>query len=142
MASILHDLVIYGDIEKVFEAVSVPKILDEWWTKRCAGLPETGGEYEFYFAPDCIWEGKVTNFKLNKSIEFTMTKSDDDWLGTKLGFELEQRGNNTKLMFYHSDWKEANEHFRVSSYCWAIYLRILKGYLEKGIKVAYEERDI
>ncbi|MGB3174584.1 MAG: hypothetical protein WBB12_12060 [Saprospiraceae bacterium] len=33
-----------------------------------------------------------------------------------------------------------SKHFRVTSYCWAIYLKVLKGYLEKGIQVKYEER--
>jgi hypothetical protein len=44
------------------------------------------------------------------------------------------------VYFYHLCWPEANEHWRVSNYCWAMYLRILKRYLESGESVAYEKR--
>ncbi|MCH8956850.1 SRPBCC domain-containing protein, partial [candidate division KSB1 bacterium] len=35
---------------------------------------------------------------------------------------------------------EANEHYRVSCYCWAMYLRLLKRYVEHGETVPYEDR--
>ena len=43
--------------------------------------------------------------------------------------------------FSHTGWPSANEHFRVSSYCWAMYLRVLRRYLEHGEVVPYEQRD-
>ena len=37
-------------------------------------------------------------------------------------------------------WPSANEHCRISSYCWAMYLRILRRFLEHGEVVPYEAR--
>jgi hypothetical protein len=34
----------------------------------------------------------------------------------------------------------ANEHWRISCYWWAMYLRVLRRYLEHGESVAYEDR--
>ena len=33
-----------------------------------------------------------------------------------------------------------NDHYKISSYCWAMYLRILKRYVESGEEVPYENR--
>ncbi len=45
-----------------------------------------------------------------------------------------------EVSFYHMGWPENNEHFRISCYCWAMYLRILKRYIEYGEKVPYKSR--
>jgi hypothetical protein len=50
------------------------------------------------------------------------------------------KGNSTDVHFYHEGWPQANEHFKISSFCWAMYLRILKRNIEKGELVPYEKR--
>ena len=40
MPTIYHDFWINTTIEKVFEAVSTPQGLNNWWTKRCSGKCE------------------------------------------------------------------------------------------------------
>jgi hypothetical protein len=37
-------------------------------------------------------------------------------------------------------WPVDNEHWRISCYCWAMYLRLLRRYLEHGEIVPYERR--
>ena len=34
----------------------------------------------------------------------------------------------------------ANEHWRISCYCWAMYLRLIRRYLEYGETIPYESR--
>ena len=34
----------------------------------------------------------------------------------------------------------ADDHSRISSYCWAIYLRVLKHWIERGERVPYGRR--
>jgi uncharacterized protein YndB with AHSA1/START domain len=141
MNTIFHDVKINAPINKVFEGVTSPSLLNEWWTYKCNGVLQLEGEYQLDFTGGCIWYARVTNFIPNHEFELTMFNSQEDWDGTKVGFILEDKENSTKLRFYHSGWKEVNEHFRISSYCWAVYLRILKGFLEKGIRVPYQNRD-
>jgi len=41
---------------------------------------------------------------------------------------------------FHTGWPEDNKHWRISCYCWAMYLRLLRRYLEYGEIVPYERR--
>jgi uncharacterized protein YndB with AHSA1/START domain len=141
MPDILHDLYIAVSPGEVFRGVTEPGLLDEWWTKKCSGVPAIGGEYELYFSPEYVWRARVSQVEAGKAFELAMFQADADWEGTRVGFMVQPQSTGTKLRFYHSGWREANEHFRISSYCWATYLRILKRFLEKGERVIYEKRD-
>ena len=70
-----------------------------------------------------------------------ITAADEGWTGTKVKFFLTRKGDSTDLQFEHTGWKETNDHFRVSSYCWAKYLRLLKKFIEEGVIVPYDERQ-
>jgi hypothetical protein len=54
--------------------------------------------------------------------------------------ELTPTKEGTQVRFAHTGWPEANEHYRISCYCWAMYLRVLKRHLEFGERVPYEKR--
>ncbi len=64
----------------------------------------------------------------------------EDWLGTRVGFALTAEGDATTVRFHHTGWPQANAHYRHSSYCWAMYVRIMGRVLEHGESVPYEER--
>jgi hypothetical protein len=49
-------------------------------------------------------------------------------------------GHAAQVRFHHLGWPEANEHYRISCFCWAMYLRIMKRNLEYGETVPYERR--
>ena len=69
-----------------------------------------------------------------------MTTASNDWRGTRIGFELVDTGGLTEVKFHHRGWPDENEHFRVSTFCWAMYLRLLRRYVENGEVVPYEQR--
>ncbi|PIF46353.1 uncharacterized protein YndB with AHSA1/START domain [Chryseobacterium sp. 52] len=138
--SILHDLEVDATLENVFQMVSVPEFLNEWWAHYCQGIPESDSEYTFEFSKDFIWKGKVSKLNAPYEIEFLMTEADADWTGTKVGFILKETENGTGISFYHTDWKDTNDHFRKTSFCWAMYLRILRQFVEEGLHVPYSER--
>jgi hypothetical protein len=73
----------------------------------------------------------VTKFEEKEAIKLQKTHAHSDWLKTKVGFMLneEKRQNVTEISFYHTGWPEDNEYYRISSYCWAMYLRILKRFI-------------
>ncbi len=140
MADIYHDFPIKAPLSRVFWAVSNPTGLDEWWTKRSSGEQKEGGLYELWFGPEYDWRARVTKWMPGSDFEMEIVRADEDWNGTRVGFHLEDRNGSTMVRFYHLNWPKANEHYRVSSYCWAIYLRILRRYLEHGESVPYEKR--
>jgi hypothetical protein len=69
-----------------------------------------------------------------------LTEADEDWQGTRVGFLLDENDGGTQVRFHHTGWPAANEHYRVSCYCWAMYLRLLKRYVEHGEVVDYDVR--
>lgn len=141
MADIVQDLPIQAPPERVFRTISTSQGLDAWWTKRAAGEPREGAEYTFWFSPEYDWRAVVTRCVPNGEIEWQLTRADGDWTGTMVGFKLEPRENGTTwVRFHHTGWPEANEHYRISNHCWAMYLRILRRHLEHGETVPYEKR--
>ncbi|MEL7002012.1 MAG: SRPBCC domain-containing protein [Bacteroidota bacterium] len=139
--SIHHDLEIVASADKVFQAISEPQHLVNWWPLRCTGLPKDKGKYNFYFSPEYDWHGVVTKVKKNMSFHIKMTKADEDWSPTSFGFDLVPQDKGVLLKFWHVGWPACNAHFRRSSFCWAILLKGLKDYTERGIIVPFEERE-
>ena len=138
--AIYHDLMIIASLEQVFEAVTEPEHLVNWWPLKCSGRPEMGAEYNFYFTPEYDWLGRVIEYSQNRSFHIKMTKSDADWDPTSFGFDLEAIDENVQLNFWHVGWPECNADFKRSSFCWAMLLNGLKNYLEKEVIVPFEER--
>lgn len=140
MSHILHDLHIKSAPEKVFGAITRPADVDRWWSLKCSGDPVMGGEYRLFFGEPWDWRARVSRFEQDKVFEWTMTTASDDWVGTRVGFVLSPEGDGTKVRFYHAGWAEETEHFRISSYCWAMLLRLLKVYVETGAVMPHAER--
>jgi uncharacterized protein YndB with AHSA1/START domain len=140
MADILHDLPINVPVDSVFEAVSTPNGLDAWWTLQSEGVPHLNEEYVLGFGPEHDWRARVTRCVPSSEFELEITRADSDWTGTRVGFRLQPRDGQTWLQFSHTGWQTPNEHFRVSCNCWALYLRVLRRFLEYGEKVPYDDR--
>ena len=140
MAKILHDFPVNVPPARVFEAFATPNGLDAWWTLHSKGEPKLGGEYQLDFGPGFEWRARVTRSVPGKEFELELTRALEDWVGSRVGVTLEPVATGTQVCFYHQGWAEASEHFRTSSYCWAMYLRVMKRNLEFGEVVPYEER--
>ena len=140
MFDIVHDFPIQAGATRVFEAVSTPAGLDAWWTKASSGKPAAGSEYELSFGPKYEWRARVTRCEPPSIFELKIVSAEPDWRDSLVSFELEPRGDLTWVRFAHRGWPEANEHYRGSCYCWAMYLRVLRRNLEHGELVPYERR--
>lgn len=140
MADILHDFPVARPPAEVFAAVALPSGLDRWWTERSEGVPVPGAEYVLWFGPEYDWRAVVTDVDPGRMIEWRLIEALPDWAGTRVRIELEPAGEGTQVRFGHLGWAGPTEHFRISSYCWAMYLRILTRYLEHGETVPYQQR--
>ena len=141
MPDILHNLTIQSSAENVYEVLTTPKGLAAWWTKSSSGHPELGTEYQLFFSDEYDWRAIVLENDENTKFVLEITVADEDWTGTKVKFFLTRKGDSTDLEFEHTGWKETNDHFRVSSYCWAKYLRLLKKFIEEEVIVPYDQRQ-
>jgi uncharacterized protein YndB with AHSA1/START domain len=140
MADIFHNFPIKASAHKVFEAVSTPEGLDSWWTKTCEAKPAENSEYKLGFGPGYNWSALASRWTPDSEFELQFSEADDDWRGTQIGFQLTENNGVTEVSFQHLGWPEANEHYQISCFCWAMYLRLLKRYVEFGEVVPYEDR--
>lgn len=140
MPDILHDFFIRATPEKVFHAISTPAEVDKWWSLECSGTPLMGGEYRLFFGDPWDWRARVSRYDPGRVFEWEMITAMDDWVGTRVGFELHTVEGGTKVRFHHSGWAVTSEHFRISSYCWGTLLRLLKVYVESGAVMPHAER--
>ena len=140
MPDILQDFPIKADPGPVFDAVSSAVGLDHWWTQTCSGEARPGASFDLGFGPDYQWRAEVTKCRPRAQFELTLTQADSDWMGTRVGFELSPIPGGTQVRFYHRGWPLVNDHYRISCHCWALYLRLLRRYLEHGETVPYAGR--
>lgn len=140
MAEILHDFPVNAPPGRVFQMFATPAGLDRWWTLSSTGGGKVGEDVELNFGPPYEWRAMVTRAVPDREYELEMTVAMGDWQGTRVGVRLEPSPLGTQVSFYHTGWREASDHLRTTSYCWAMYLRILKRYLEQGETVPYERR--
>lgn len=139
--TIFHQLVVQSNISDVFNAISLPGELENWWPLKCTGRPILNETYNFNFTDEYDWYAKVSSVKLNEHIHYKLTKSDVDWNPTSFGFDLKETDNGILIDFWHKDWEKPNDHFRHCSFCWAMLLNGLKNYLEKQIIIPFEKRS-
>ena len=140
MYSITHNFPINAEPIDVWNAVALPEGLDEWWTMTSKGTPTVGSTYLLYFGPEYHWKAEVTRSEPGVCFELVLTEAEEDWKGSVVGFDLEPLKKGTRVAFVHSGWPEANGHYKTSSYCWAMYLRIMKRFVEFGEHVEYSQR--
>ena len=140
MNDILQDLPVRAPLARVFEMVSTPQGLNQWWTETCAGEIARGRVLELGFGPEYQWLATVTQYVEPVAVEFAMTRADADWQDTRVRFELSPSDNGTILHFSHRGWPDTNEHYRSSCHCWALYLRLLRRHVEFGETVPYSQR--
>ncbi|PWT88419.1 MAG: SRPBCC domain-containing protein [Blastocatellia bacterium] len=140
MADLDYLFPIKSSSSKVFNAIATPEGLNSWWTKTCSGSPIEGNEYELGFGSGYQWRARVARATPPSDFELLITEADADWQGSRLVFRLSDSNGVTNVQFQHLGWPTENEHFRISCYCWAMYLRLLRRYVEFGERVAYEDR--
>ncbi|WP_053972432.1 SRPBCC domain-containing protein [Mangrovimonas sp. ST2L15] len=139
--SIYHNFIIKAPQKGVFDAVSQPQHLDNWWPLKSSGEPKLGTTYNLNFTDAYDWYGEVVVCEPNNSFHIKMTKSDKDWDPTTFGFDLQEHDQGTYVRFSHVNWPEMNDHLKFSSFCWGMLLNGLKDYLEKGTIIPFENRN-
>lgn len=141
MPDVLLQLKVDAEPARAFEAFATPAGLDSWWTKISAGSAEVGSQWQLYFGPEYDWRARVTKCVPVESFEWTIYSAMEDWIGTRVGAMFTASGDGTIIDFYHRGWAEPGDHYRISCYCWAGYLRLLRRNLDFGEFVPYELRN-
>jgi uncharacterized protein YndB with AHSA1/START domain len=133
MPDILHKVGIKpASIEDVYKTLTTIKGLSGWWTTNTKGESDkVGGVIEFRFGAGGF-DMKVIELQPNKRVVWEVVEGPEDWLGTKIIWELKQEGEYIIILFKHQGWREPTESMHHCSTKWAVFLVSLKSLVETG----------
>ncbi|MGF1611674.1 MAG: SRPBCC domain-containing protein [Kiloniellales bacterium] len=115
-----------------YRALSTLEGLSAWWTNETQGESEVGGVIQFRFGANGGFDMKVLELDPAKRVLWQVVDGPEEWIGTKVGFELRQDSDYTIVLFKHEGWKEPIEFMHHCSTKWALFLMSLKSLVEIG----------
>jgi uncharacterized protein YndB with AHSA1/START domain len=132
MVDILHKVGIRSaSPDDVYNALTTLEGLCAWWTSTTQGQGEIGGLLQFRFGGGGF-DMKVLELAPAKRVLWQVVDGPEEWLGTKISFDLKHEGGWTVVLFKHEGWKAPVEFMHHCSTKWAVFLLSLKSLLETG----------
>jgi uncharacterized protein YndB with AHSA1/START domain len=140
MADILHRVGIKSSLNDVYQALTTRDGLAGWWTTDTRGESKVDGVIQFRFGAGGF-DMKVLELEPASRVLWQVVAGPEEWVGTKVSWELKEEGDYAIILFRHQGWKEPVEFMHHCSTKWAIFLMSLKSLLETG-KGAPDPDDI
>jgi Activator of Hsp90 ATPase homolog 1-like protein len=132
MPDILHKVgVKSSSLGDTYKALATREGLSTWWTTDTRGETKIDGVLQFRFGAGGF-DMKVLELDPSKRVLWQVIDGPEEWIGTKIGFDLKQEGDWTIVLFKHQGWKEPVEFMHHCSTKWGVFLLSLKSALETG----------
>jgi hypothetical protein len=114
--------------EEVFRAINNVR---GWWSESVEGNTDQLDEQFLYYYKDVhISKMKIVEFVPNKKVvwlvlenHFNFTEDKTEWNGTKIVFEIFDKGDKTELRFTHVGLVPAYECYDVCHDAWTSYIQ-------------------
>jgi uncharacterized protein YndB with AHSA1/START domain len=136
MFEILHRVGIKAPANDVHKALATPEGITRWWTVDTTGDGKVGGVVVTRFHVDGRLLGgfdlEVTESKPGARLSWRVVEGPEEWVGTRIHFELKREDDFTIVLFRHEGWKEPVEFMSHCSTKWATFLMSLKALCETG----------
>ena len=132
MPDILHRVGVKASTKDVYKSLATIDGLAGWWTATTRGESKPGGQIHFQFGDRGFFDTKVLELTPGKRIAWEVVDGPEEWIGTKIGFDLKQEGDQATVMFKHEGWGEPGEFMYHCSTKWATFLMSMKAYTETG----------
>ena len=133
MPDILHKVAFKApSTDASYKALSTIDGLSGWWTSDTSGESRLGGMIEFGFQGKGVCDVKVLELEPGKRVLWQVTGGPEEWLGTRISFDLEQKDDYTVVLFKHMGWKEPVEFMHHCSTKWGVFMMSLKSLMETG----------
>jgi len=132
MPNIIHRVGIKGSKKEIYAALTTNEGLSRWWTNDTSGAGDTGSVIKFRFnggGPDF----EVTELQENSLVKWKHSgEMPPAWINTDISFQLTTEGEQTFVLFMHSNWEEQSDFMGHCSTKWATFLLSLKDAIETG----------
>jgi uncharacterized protein YndB with AHSA1/START domain len=138
MPDILHRVGIKSSSPNgAYKALTAIDGLSGWWTTDTQGESKVGEVVQFRFGEHGGFDMKVLELDPAKRVLWQVIDGPEEWVGTKVSFDLKQDGDYTIILFNHQGWKEPVEFMHHCSTKWGVFLMSLKSLVETGKGAAY-----
>jgi uncharacterized protein YndB with AHSA1/START domain len=131
MVDILHKVGIKSSRNDVYKALTTLEGLSAWWTTNTEGESQVGGVLLFRFGAGGF-DMRVVELDPNRRVLWRVVDGPQEWIGTKVSFDLKQEGDWTIILFKHEGWKEPVELMHHCSTKSGAFLLSLKSLIETG----------
>ncbi|MQA07151.1 MAG: SRPBCC domain-containing protein [Pseudonocardiaceae bacterium] len=135
MVDILHRVGVTSPPEDVYAALTTADGLSGWWTEGMEGDGDVGGVFRVRFQdapPPAGFDMKVLESQPTKLVLWEVVYGPEEWIGTRIRFELKREDDFTIVLFSHEGWQEPVEFMHHCSTKWATFLMSLKKLVETG----------
>ncbi len=141
MPDIRHRVAVSAPLDRVYRALSTTEGISEWWTRDgVRGDSSEGSRLQFFFGqPEPAAVMEVARLSPDGHVGWNCVEGADEWIGTRLTFDLTRTGDETVVMFTHADWRSPSEFMAHCSARWAYFLLSLKSLLENGKGTPFPE---
>ena len=110
--------------EQVFNAINDPQ---NWWTGEITGSADKlNDEFTYSYKEFHLSKQKIVEMMPGRKVVWLVTESQinhavdkNEWLGTKMIFEISEQGNKTQLRFTHEGLNPEIECFDSCSNAWS-----------------------
>lgn len=132
MPDILHKVrVNSASKDDVYKALTTCEGLAGWWTSETTGDNRAGGVVQFRFGGGGF-DMEVLELDPGRRVRWLVVDGPEEWIGTRIDWDLREDEHGTVVMFKHQDWKEPVEFMHHCSTKWAMFLMSLKSLVETG----------
>ena len=136
MSDILHRVGIKSSVDETYKALATREGLAGWWTTNTQGESKVGDLLQFRFGAGGF-DIKVLDLQPARRVLWEVIDGPNEWIGTRISWDLRQDGDSAIVLFKHEGWKEPVEFMHHCSTKWAIFLMSLKSLLETGKGAPY-----
>lgn len=129
---------------EAFQALTVG--IENWWTKPDFPLTKSGDRAKFTFPPGkSYWTFEATLLIPHERIELTCVEAahlhegqpkeiEQEWLGTKVIWEITPKGNGTEICIEHVGLDPTLRCYDICEAGWDLFfVDSLKAYLDTGV---------
>jgi uncharacterized protein YndB with AHSA1/START domain len=131
MVDILHRICVKSSPDEVYQALTTTDGLAGWWATDTHGEGQVGGVLQFRFVAGGF-DMNVVELDQAKRVLWEVIDGPEEWIGTRVSWELKEESDQTTVLFKHLGWREPVEFMHHCSTKWAMFLMSLKSLLETG----------
>ncbi len=136
MVDILHRVGIKSSVDDVYKALSTRDGVAGWWTADTRGESKVGENLKLRFTTGGVDIGgfdiKVLELDPAKRVVWQVADGPEDWIGSRISFDLKQESEHAIVLFKHQGWKEPSESMHHCSTKWGTFMMSLKSLVETG----------